>query len=98
MSNDFPEAGAPHTVMFAKVREFLARMPFVPFRIRTSSGVAYDVPTADHASTLPVARMIQVGFDDGTSVDLTALHIVALEPMPRRPRRARQVTRRRRAA
>jgi hypothetical protein len=52
------EPGTPQTVLFARVKEHLARKPFVPFRIVTSSGRAYDVPTPDHAALFPILRMI----------------------------------------
>jgi len=83
-SSDF----APQTVMFAKIRERLAQMPFEPFRLVTTSGKSYAVPTSDHASTLGVLRIISVARDDGSSVDLHALHVAAIEPLPRRRRRA----------
>ena len=88
MNHEMPEAGAPHTVLFAKVRQRLGQVPVDPFRIVTTSGRAYDVPTADHASTLPVLRTIQIGRDDGSSVDILALHISAIEPLPKRKSRA----------
>lgn len=64
------------------------QVPFEPFLIVTTSGRAYEVPTADHASVLPLLRTIQIARDDGSSVDLHALHVSAIEPLPRRRRRA----------
>jgi hypothetical protein len=78
---------APHTITFAKVRERLTRTPFEPFRLVTSSGKSYDVPTSDHGGTLGVARTILVARDDGASIEIPALHITAIEPLPKRRRR-----------
>ena len=86
MTPEQPDAGAPQTVLFAKVRERLARIPFEPFRIVTTSGRAYKVPTADHAGTLPVLRLIHIANDTGGEVNIHAIHISAIEPLPRRKR------------
>jgi hypothetical protein len=83
-----PEAGTPQTVLFARVKEHLKRSPFVPFRIVTTSGRSYDVPTADHAGLLPVLRMIYVADDSGGQVDIHALHVASIEPLRRRKRAA----------
>jgi len=88
MHGEIPDSAAPHTVLFATVRLRLNQTPFKPFRIVTTSGKSYDVPTADHASTLPIARTIQVGRDDGSFVDFHALHVSSIEPLPRRRRPA----------
>lgn len=87
MSPEWPEAGAPHTVAFARVRKHVEQRPFLPFRIVTTSGRAYEVPTADHFGLLPISRMILVGFDSGDSVDIPALHVAAIEPLRRHRRR-----------
>jgi hypothetical protein len=88
MNPDPPDAGAPHTVLFATVRQRLNQVPFKPFRIVTTSGRAYDVPTADHAGVVPLLRTIQIARDDGSAIDLHALHVSAIEPLPKRRRRA----------
>ncbi len=82
-----PEAGSPQTVLFAKVRARLNRVPFEPFRIVTTSGKSYDVPTADHAGVLPRLRMIYIARDDGGDIDIHALHVAAIEPLKKRKRR-----------
>ena len=89
MSPASPEAGAPQTVLFARVRKYIDQRPFVPFRIVTTSGRAYDVPTADHVGVLPLTRMILVADDAGGSTDIYALHVASIEPLrPRsRPRK-----------
>ena len=89
MSPEPPEAGAPQTVLFARVKQHLERAPFVPFRIVTTSGRSYDVPTADHAVLFPKLRLIIVADDFGGSVDIHALHVASIEPLrPRSRRRA----------
>lgn len=87
MTPEIPEAGTPQTVLFAKVRSRLNKTPFEPFRIVTTSGRAYDVPTVDHAVVLPISRMIHVGNDDGTETDIHALHVAAIEPLRLRKRK-----------
>jgi len=83
MNDDLPEM-APHTVLFAKVRSRLSQVPFEPFRIITTSGAAYEVPTADHAGVTPILRVIHIGRDDGSEVDLHALHVASIESLPHR--------------
>jgi len=88
MNPEQPEAGALQTVLFARVKQRLERAPFVPFRIVTTSGRAYDVPTQDHAALFPMLRLIIVADDHGGSTDIHALHIAAIEPLPRRRSRS----------
>ena len=85
---DTPEAGTPSTVLFAEVRKRLLHLPFEPFRIVTTSGLVYDVPTGDHASVLPVLRMIYVADDRHGSTSIHALHVSAVEPLRKRRRAA----------
>jgi hypothetical protein len=87
MSPDSSEAGTPQTVLFARMKKYVEQRPFVPFRIVTTSGRAYDVPTVDHVGLLPISRMILVGYDSGESVDIYALHVASIEPLRRRPRK-----------
>lgn len=84
MSPEFPEAGAPQTVLFALVKKHLAQSPFEPFRIVTTSGRAYDVPTADHAALHPMLRTITIADDAGGSLEIHTLHISAIERLKRR--------------
>jgi len=78
---ELPEAGSPQTVLFARVRKYLNQARFVPFRIVTSSGRAYDVPTADHAVLHPMLRMLIIADDSGGSVDIHTLHVAVIEPL-----------------
>lgn len=87
MSAETPEAGAPQTVLLAMIKERLSRLPFVPFRIVTTSGRAYEVPTADHMGLLPKLRMVYIADDGGGQVDIHTLHVSAIESL--RPRRAK---------
>lgn len=79
------------------IRERLSRDPFEPFRIRSSSGDAYDV-----RSPFSIALMkskVFIAFPDSDRwAELSYLHIAALESLnghgsgqtPRRPRRPRR--------
>jgi hypothetical protein len=67
--------------MIADVRHYLQAGPFEPFAIVTSSGHRYDIPSADHAGIHPHGSRVVIWFDDGGSVTLSALHIVAVEKL-----------------
>lgn len=82
------EPGTPQTVLFARVKKHVEQRPFAPFRIVTTSGRAYDVPTVDHVGLLPISRMILVGDDSGESVDIHALHVASIEPLRRTKRKS----------
>ena len=89
MSPESPEAGAPQTVLFAKLKEHLLRTPFVPLRIVTTSGKAYEIPTADHAGLLPKLRLLTIVDDADGTIDIHTLHISAIESVrPKRRKRA----------
>jgi hypothetical protein len=70
------------------IKERMTRTPFVPFRIVTTSGRAYDVPTADHAGVVPKLRTITIVNDSGGTIDIHTLHVSSIESF-RRLRRAR---------
>ena len=82
------EPGTPQTVLYARVRKRAEQRPFVPFRIVTTSGKSYDVPTVDHIGFLALLRIIMVADDNCGSTDIHALHVSAIEPL-RKSRRAR---------
>lgn len=82
-----PEAGAPQTVMLALLKRHLEQVPFKPFRVVTTSGRAYEVPTHDHAVVFPMLRRLSIADDSGAFVDLHTLHISSVELL--RSRRAR---------
>jgi hypothetical protein len=81
------EAGTPQTVLFARVKKHAERTPFEPFRIVTTSGQAYDVPTSDHVGFLPLLRIIMVADDSFGSTDIHALHVASIEPLRRMKRK-----------
>ena len=90
MSSESSEAGAPQTVLFALIKDRLGRTPFEPFRIVTSSGKTYDVPTADHACPMPKLRTITVINDSDGQVEIHTLHVSAIESLRPRPGRRRR--------
>lgn len=65
--------------MIGDVRQHLGARPFEPFVIVTSSGQRYRVPSSEHAGINPRGSRVVVWFDDGSSVTLSGLHIVAVE-------------------
>lgn len=84
MSSTSPEAGAPQTVIVALLKRYLYQTPFEPFRVVTTSGRAYDVPTADHAGLFPMLRRLTIADDSGGFVDLHTLHVASIERLRRR--------------
>ncbi len=88
MPSDHPEPGSPQTILFARFRRRLAQIPFEPFRVVTTSGRVYDVPTADHAGVVPILRIIQIADDRCNSVEIHALHIAAIESLRKRRKAA----------
>jgi hypothetical protein len=65
--------------MIQKIRELLRSVPFVPFKIKTSDGSVFAVPTADHAAITPQNSRVLVFGDDESQKTLSGLHIVAVE-------------------
>jgi hypothetical protein len=65
--------------MVAEIRRRPQTRPFEPFSIVSSSGQRYRVPTSEHAAIHPKASRVVVWFDDGTSADISGLHIATLE-------------------
>jgi hypothetical protein len=72
----------------ALLRQHLNRTPFKPFRVVTTSGRAYDVPTADHAALFPMLRRLSIADDHGDLVELRTLHIASIETLRRRRSRS----------
>jgi len=87
MSDHVPEAGTPQTVLFARIKQYLARSPFEPFRVVATSGRAYEVPTADHAMLFPMTRELHIADDSGGLVELHTLHVSSIERLSRRGKR-----------
>ena len=65
--------------MIADIRHLLETGPFEPFAIVTSSGDRIRVASSDHAGIHPNGRRVVIWFDDGGSITVSALHIVAVE-------------------
>jgi hypothetical protein len=65
--------------MIPQIRRLLHAVPFVPFKIRTSDGKEYVIPTADHALASPDKPGVVVSDDDGLYTILSGLHIVSVE-------------------
>jgi hypothetical protein len=65
-----------------EIRKQLARMPFVPFSVRTSDGREYSVPTVDHAYITPRGNRVIVTDDKGTVAILGPLHINSVIEQP----------------
>jgi len=66
--------------MLTKIREFLKAAPFVPFKIKTSDGREYLIPTPDHAFAPPEKYARVIVFDDADhETQLSMLHIVGVE-------------------
>ena len=61
--------------MIDEIRKQLARVPFVPFSVRTSDGREYSVPAVDHAYITPRGNRVIVTDDKGTVAILGPLHI-----------------------
>jgi hypothetical protein len=74
------------------IRERIARKPFLPFRIRTSSGDSYDVL---HPEFVIVMKRLLVVATPATNWDvdeerahvLSILHVTALESLPQRSKK-----------
>jgi hypothetical protein len=88
MSSIPPEAGAPQTVLLALLKQRLNQTPFEPFRIVTTGGQGYEVPTADHAVLFPMLRRLSIADDSGSVVDIHCLHVAAIESLKRRRSKA----------
>jgi hypothetical protein len=65
--------------MIQQIRKLLHAIPFVPFKIRTSDGKEYLVPTNDHALASPDKPGVVVSDDEGLYTILSGLHIVLVE-------------------
>ncbi len=68
--------------MIPDIRRHLHNTPFEPFTIVTGGGDKYTVVTSDHAGINPTGTRVVVWFDDGSSVTISDIHIVAIEKNP----------------
>lgn len=65
--------------MIADIRQRLEARPFEPFFIIMSSGNRYRVASAEHAAINPNRSRVVIWFDDGSGVEISGLHIAAIE-------------------
>lgn len=77
----------------ADIKERLLREPFEPFRIRSSSGNAYDV-TAPFLVALMKSKVFIAAANSDRWDELSYLHIAALESLTNGPDRSRRRGRR----
>ncbi|MDQ6655822.1 MAG: hypothetical protein M3Y80_08420, partial [Verrucomicrobiota bacterium] len=67
--------------MIPRIRELLDASPFVAFKIRTSDGREYIIPTPDHATITPKGTRVLVFGDDESQTDVAALHVAAVSAL-----------------
>ena len=72
--------------MTDKVRKHTQVVPFVPFLIKTSDGKQYQVKHPDYVAFSPKGGRIVVFADEEATTTISALHIVAVEPLRSRAR------------
>jgi hypothetical protein len=66
--------------MIQRIKDLLKAAPFVPFKIRTSDGREFTIPTPDHAAIPPEKFARVIVFDDAEhETHLSVLHIVGIE-------------------
>ena len=65
--------------MIQQIKKLLQAIPFEPFKIRTSDGREYLVPTVDHAKVAPNNARVVVFDDEGLFDALSGLHIASIE-------------------
>ena len=63
--------------MIEDIRRHLAVSPFVPFRVRTTDGHEYPVPTLDHIYLSPSGGVV-ISDDKAIVVLIPSLHISGL--------------------
>ncbi len=64
--------------MIEQIRKLLATLPFVAFKIRTSDGREFDVPTSEHAIVSANNKSVFVLDDDGLFDFIASIHIVSI--------------------
>lgn len=72
----------PYSMNANDIRERLLRKQFEPFRVRSSSGVAYDL-TAPFLVALMKSRVFVAAPNSDRWDEISYLHIAALESMDR---------------
>ena len=64
--------------MIPRIKELLHASPFEPFKLRTSDGREYIVPTPDHAAVPPKGTYVIVLGDDESSAKIAGFHVAAI--------------------
>jgi hypothetical protein len=72
--------------MTDEIRRLMNAEPFVPFLIKTSDGKQYRVKHPDYVAISPKGGRVTIYADEETSTMISALHIVAAEPVRTRSR------------
>ena len=72
--------------MTDEVRRLMHAEPFTPFLVKTSDGKKYRVKHPDYLAISPKGGRGTVYADEETSTMISALHIVAVEPLRSRAR------------
>ncbi len=70
--------------MTDEVRKLMHATPFKPFMVKTSDGKQYRVKHPDFVAISPKGGRITLYADEETTTTLSALHVVAVEALPRR--------------
>jgi hypothetical protein len=65
--------------MIQQIRKLLNILPFVPFKIRTSAGREYLVPTSEHAHVAPNNVAVTLYDDQGLVTIVAGLHVASVE-------------------
>ena len=72
--------------MTDEVRKLLHAVPFQSFLVKTSDGKQYRVKHPDYVAISPKGGRLTLYADEETSTTVSALHIVAVEPLRNRAR------------
>jgi len=64
--------------MIQQIKKLLTARPFVAFKIRTSDGREFEVPTSEHAVVSPTNGSVFVLDDNGLFDLVSGLHIVSI--------------------
>jgi hypothetical protein len=67
--------------MTDEVRKLLYAVPFQAFLVKTSDGKQYRVKHPDYVAISPKGGRLTLYADEETSTTVSALHIVAVEPV-----------------
>ncbi len=67
--------------MTDEVRKLLHAVPFQPFLVKTSDGKQYRVKHPDFVAISPKGGRLTLFDDEETTTTVSALHIVAVEPV-----------------